>query len=105
MNEINTVSFDKLGILDLKINRVAIDNIFGTGIDIYWYAIIITVGMILAISFCMWQAKKFGFTSDDILDVCLWGVPCALIGARLYFVIFTLDRFNTLWEMINFRCM
>lgn len=103
MGMTNTISFNKLGIFDLEINRVAIDNIFGTGIDIYWYAIIITFGMILAISFCMWQSKKFGFTSDELLDVCLWGVPCALIGARLYFVIFMLDHFDSLWDMINFR--
>ena len=103
MDTTNTISFNKLGIFDLEINRVAIDNLFGTGLDIYWYAIIITFGMILAISFCMWQAKNFGFKSDDIIDVCLWGVPCALIGARLYFVLFMLEHFETLWEMINFR--
>ena len=103
MGMTNTISFNKLGIFDLEINRVAINNIFGTGIDIYWYAIIITFGMILAISFCMWQSKKFGFTSDELLDVCLWGVPCALIGARLYFVLFMLDHFDSLWDMINFR--
>ncbi|MBQ6809682.1 MAG: prolipoprotein diacylglyceryl transferase [Clostridia bacterium] len=103
MDTTNIISFNKLGIFDLEIDKVAISNIFGTGLDIYWYAIIITLGMVLAIGFCMWQSKKFGFTSDDILDVCLWGIPAALIGARLYFVIFMWDRFNTLWEMINFR--
>ena len=103
MNTINSISFNKLGIFDLEINRVAIDNLFGLGIDIYWYAIIITFGMILAVSFCMWQAKNFGLKSDDVIDVCLWGVPCALIGARLYFVLFMLEHFETLWEMINFR--
>lgn len=103
MGTINTISFNKLGIFDLEINRVAISNLFGTGLDIYWYAIIITTGMLLAISFCMWQAKHFGLKSDDIIDVCLWGVPCALIGARLYFVLFMLEHFETLWEMINFR--
>lgn len=103
MNTTNNISFNKLGIFDLEINRVAIDNLFGVGIDIYWYAIIITFGMILAVSFCMWQAKHFGLKSDDVIDVCLWGVPCALIGARLYFVLFMLEHFETLWEMINFR--
>lgn len=99
----NTIDFNKLGIFDLEINRVAIENIFGTGIDIYWYAVIITFGMILAVSFCMWQSKQFGWKSDDIVDVCLWGIPFALIGARLYFVIFMLDHFDSLWDMINFR--
>lgn len=103
VSTVNIISFDKLGIYDIKIDRVAIKNIFGTGINIYWYAIIITFGMILAVIFAMWQAKKFGLKSDNIVDVALWGVPFALIGARLYFVVFMLDHFDSLWDMINFR--
>lgn len=99
----NIISFPKLGIYDLNIDRVAIGGIFGTEINIYWYAIIITFGMILAMSFCMWRAKDFGITSDNIIDVALWGVPISLVGARVYYVLMRLDRFENFWEMINFR--
>ena len=67
MDTTNIISFNKLGIFDLEIDKVAISNIFGTGLDIYWYAIIITLGMVLAIGFCMWQSKKFGFTRNSHL--------------------------------------
>ena len=100
---VNIIGFPKLGIYDLSIDRVAIKGIFGTGVNIYWYAIIITVGMILALSFCMWRAKDFGLKSDNIIDVALWGVPLALIGARVYYILMRLDRFDSFWDMINFR--
>lgn len=104
MGTVNTVSFPGLGIYNLEINRVAFSFSIGDNeISIYWYAIIITFGMILAMLFAMWKAKDFGLTSDNMVDVALWGVPAALIGARIYYVLFRLDKFETMWEMINFR--
>lgn len=100
---INTVSFDKLGIHDIVLNRVAISNIFGTGLDVYWYAIIITAGLVLAMLFGMKHAKDVGLNADNILDVVIFGVPCALIGARLYYVIFEADQFHSFTDIINIR--
>ncbi|MBE6895918.1 MAG: prolipoprotein diacylglyceryl transferase [Ruminococcaceae bacterium] len=99
----NIIEFPKLGIFDFRIDRVAINNLFGTELDIYWYAIIITFGMILALSFCMWRAKDFGLKSDNVIDVALWAVPFGLIGARVYYVLMRLDTFESFWDMINFR--
>ena len=36
----------------------------------------------------------YGITEDDLLDAVLWGVPLAIVGARLYYVIFYLDLFK-----------
>ncbi|MDF2685693.1 MAG: prolipoprotein diacylglyceryl transferase [Clostridia bacterium] len=99
----HTIGFEGLGIEPFTVNRVAISNIFNLNIDIYWYAVIITFGMILALLFAMWRAKDVGLTSDNIIDVALWGVPAALIGARLYYVLFSLDQFETFADVINFR--
>ncbi len=65
------------------------------GNGIYWYGIIIALGLLLAVLFCMRQRRKYGITEDNILDAVLWGIPCGIIGARLYYVIFYLDRFRT----------
>ena len=64
------------------------------GKAIYWYGIIIALGVVLALWFCMTQRKKYGITEDDLLDAVLWGVPLAIVGARLYYVIFYLDLFK-----------
>ena len=54
------------------------------GKAIYWYGIIIALGVVLALWFCMTQREKYGITEDDLLDAVLWGVPLAIVGARLY---------------------
>ncbi|MBR5721800.1 MAG: prolipoprotein diacylglyceryl transferase [Clostridia bacterium] len=99
----NIIEFPGLGIYDMHIDRVAIRNLFGLGLDIYWYAVIITLGMILAIGFCMWRAKDFEVKSDNIVDVALWSVPIGLVGARLFYVLMKLSSFESFWDVINFR--
>ena len=64
------------------------------GHGIYWYGIIIAFGLLLAVAFCLHQRKRYGITEDDLMDCILWGIPCGIIGARLYYVIFYLDLFR-----------
>lgn len=97
---INTIEFGKLGIGPFELNRVAF-TIFG--LDIYWYAVIITGGMILAILFCIWQAKNVGLTADNILDISIIGIPVSVIGARFFYVIFSLDKYDSFGAMIDIR--
>lgn len=65
------------------------------GKAIYWYGIIIALGVLAALWFCMRQKEKYGISEDNLLDSVLWGVPLAIVGARLYYVIFYLDLFRT----------
>ena len=62
------------------------------GNGIYWYGILIALGLILALCFAMSQRRKYGITEDNILDAVLWGIPCGVVGARAYYVIFYLDQ-------------
>lgn len=64
------------------------------GKAIYWYGILIALGVVLALWFCMTQKEKYGITEDDLLDAVLWGVPLSVVGARVYYVIFYLDLFK-----------
>lgn len=64
------------------------------GKAIYWYGIIIALGVLLALWLCMKQRTKYGISEDDLLDGVLWGVPLSVIGARVYYVLFYLDRFR-----------
>jgi len=99
----NIISFDGIGLGPFNIDRVAVANLFNLGIDIYWYAIIITSGLVLAILFAMSQAKKVGLKSDNVIDVALIGVPLAIVGARLYYILFKLEDFNSFYDIINIR--
>ncbi len=86
----NTVTFPGLG-LEFTLDRVAV-TLFGR--PIYWYAIIIVCGFLLAWFYCSRKAPKLGIRSDDLVDLLLFAVPLALVGARLYYIIFYLDQFR-----------
>jgi len=64
------------------------------GHGIYWYGIILAAAMLLGLYLAMKQAHKYGLTQDNILDMVLWAVPCCIIGARLYYVLFYLDLYR-----------
>ena len=64
------------------------------GKAIYWYGILIALGVVLALWFCMTQKEKYGISEDDLLDAVLWGVPLSVVGARVYYVIFYQDIFK-----------
>ena len=64
------------------------------GKAIYWYGILIALGVVLALWFCMRQRTKYGISEDNLLDGVLWGVPLSVIGARIYYVIFYLSEFK-----------
>ena len=65
------------------------------GHGIYWYGIILALGMLAGLLLCMKQARRFGLTEDNVLDMVLWAVPACIIGARLYYVLFYLDLYRT----------
>ena len=75
------------------------------GNGIYWYGILIVLGLLLAVLFCMKQRSKYGITEDDILDSVLWGIPFGVIGARLYYVIFYLELFRDAEGKLNWSKM
>lgn len=97
----NTVSFPGLG-LSFDFNPVAV-TVFGW--PIHWYGIIIAAGFTLAVLYCTRRAPEFGLTGDDLLDVLIFAAPGAIIGARLYYVIFYLDRFRRADGSLDVRDM
>ena len=68
-------------------------SIPGTNFEIKFYGVIIAIGVLLAVTYCLRRAKQFGVTQDDILNLVLICLPSAIVGARLYYVIFEWDQF------------
>ena len=65
------------------------------GNGIYWYGVLIAAGLLIALWFCMKRAPRYGLTEDNVIDTVLWAIPFAIVGARIYYVVFYLDQFRT----------
>ncbi len=61
---------------------------------ITWYGFLIAVGMLLAMVFAYWKAPKFGVNRDKLMDAGLGGIVGGIIGARIYFVVFSWDNYK-----------
>lgn len=74
------------------------------GIEIALYGVIIGIGMLLAISLVAYVAKKSGQNADMYWDLAIVSVISGVIGARLYYVIFSWDSYkNNLMNIFNLR--
>ncbi len=60
---------------------------------IYYYGIVIAVGLLLAVTYGLRRSKQFGLKQDDILDGVLCIVPFAIVCARLYYCIFSWEDY------------
>lgn len=81
-------------------NPVAFD-VFG--LEIRWYGVIISMGVIAAMLLIYMLAKKKDLNYDTIIDAFLVTFPISIIGARLYYVAFEFENFNSFMDMINIR--
>lgn len=57
-------------------------------ITIYWYGILIGIGMLLGWILAARESKKVGMEKELLSDLLLWAIPTSIICARLYYVIF-----------------
>ena len=88
--ELTVVTFPGLGIGPITLNPIAF-SIFG--LEITWYGLLITSGMVLAFFYCLGLAKKEGIKSDDMLDLAILTIILSILGARLYYVVFSIEDF------------
>lgn len=105
INDYNKIVFPELG-WEFNIDPTAFSI---GGINIQWYGIFISLGLVLAVLYCFPKMKRFGIDSDRAFDAVLWGLFGGIIGARLYYVLpnfheFQQDTFkDTLLSIINVR--
>ena len=65
--------------------RVALTSASG---GFNWYGFLIGSGMVLCIILAYFMAKRRGYYSDLVFDIAICCIPCAIVGARLYYIIF-----------------
>lgn len=94
------IAFPNLGIYLSQVPKTF--EVFG--ITIAFYGVIIAFGMFLALLLCMKDAKSSGQDPDLYLDFSIYGILFAVIGARIYYVIFAWDTYkDDLLSIFNIR--
>ena len=73
-------------------NRVAIDLGF---IQIYWYSIFIILGMAFGMYLILKETRRKHYDEDLVASMIFNTVIVAIIGARLYYVLFNLDYYSS----------
>lgn len=77
---------------------IVIDSL-GQGITIgnftiAYYGMVIAFGMVMGYLMASWQAGRTGQNRDIYLDLAMWDIIFAVIGARAYYVIFSWDYYR-----------
>ncbi len=94
------ILFPNLG-LEFTVNKIAF-SIFG--IDIAWYAILITLGIIIAMIISYRNAKKIGLDTEKFMDMFFYMIVFGVIGARIYYVLFNFSLYkDDLLSVFNIR--
>ncbi|HEX3077355.1 MAG TPA: prolipoprotein diacylglyceryl transferase [Lachnospiraceae bacterium] len=95
-----SIRFPNIGI---EINELGKGiNLFG--IPVAFYGIIIALGMVLGFLVAEWQATRTGQNKELYLDFALYAIVLSVIGARIYYVIFSFDEYkDDLLQIFNTR--
>lgn len=94
------INFPNLGIYLKDVGQ----SVTVFGFEIAFYGIIIGLGVVSGILLAAHLAKKTGFDVEIIYDFALYAVTFSIIGARLYYVIFSWDFYKySLWSIFNLR--
>ena len=71
------------------------------GLNIAYYGLLIAIGMGIGVFLACKNAKCRGLKSDDIIIIACYVLPLSIVGARLYYVLFSLDSFNNFWQIFE----
>ena len=94
------INFPNLGIF---LDHVGKNLIIGN-FSIAYYGIVIAIGMLLGLLVAVKRAKTTGQKPDDYVDLVILGMVFGVIGARIYYVIFSWDMYkNDLLSIFNLR--
>ena len=94
------IAFPNLGIFFEHVGK----NIDIFGFTIAYYGIIIGAAILLGFLIATMEAKRTGQNPEDYMDMGIIGVIAGIVGARLYYVIFSWDMYkDNLLHIFNLR--
>ena len=59
-----------------------------------WYSFLIVLGAACAVFIATKEEKRAGLPKDSVIDFALIALPCGIIGARIYYVVFSWSQFK-----------
>lgn len=62
-------------------------------LQIHWYGIIMGSAVMIALWLAIREGRQHGLDSELFLDMMIWVIPAAIVGARLYYVLFEWDYY------------
>lgn len=72
------------------------------GREFYLYGAVVALGFLLGILYCASRTEDLvGITKDEMYDFVLWLIPTAIIGARLYYVLFRLNEYTSFGDIFK----
>jgi len=84
-----------------------IPELFGIGpldvgpFTIYSYGVLLAASYLLGLRLAMWRAKKWGLDANRVLDLGIYIIIAALVGAKLMLVVVDFDQFTSLGEVMT----
>ena len=94
------INFPNLGIYLENVGKSV--SVFG--FEIAFYGITIGIGVIAGILMAAHEAKKTGQNPDTYYDLATYAVILSVLGARVYYVIFSWEDYkDNLWSIFNIR--
>ncbi len=63
-------------------------------LDVYWYGILISTGVLLGLLIAMRQARRYEISDELPLAFLFWALPLGLLGARLFYVVFNWSYYS-----------
>ena len=99
MNE-STILFPNLNLILTNVGK----SISIGGFEIAYYGMVIALGMALGIMLILHIARKSGQNEDTYVDLTLITIVFAIIGARIYYVVFSWQDYKDDWlQIFNIR--
>lgn len=101
MNTMPDIWFPNIGIKIQHLNKVA----FGVfGLPVYWYGLIICIGVLMGLYVATYNAKRTNQNPETYIDFSIVALIFSIMGARMYYVIFSWDNYkNNLWNIFKLR--
>jgi phosphatidylglycerol:prolipoprotein diacylglycerol transferase len=68
---------------------------------VYTYGVLLAASYLFGLRLAMWRAKKWGLDPNRVLDLGIYIIIAALVGAKLLLLIVDFDQFSNPRELLN----